>query len=304
MNKKQFARILLALLVCISLLVSVCLLAGADFGDFAGDGDYGGGDYGGGFDFGGGDDYSYSSDYSSDGDGFGGFISIAIVVIIILVFVIKGKITGNKSHQSNSQAPGAQRTQVSALLPMSQYSQLDANFSEAELTQKLANLYVQMQQCWTAKDISSLRPYFADSIFAQMFRQLDQHRRNKRTNYVERIAVLGVTLKGYRQQGGNDYIIAEIRARITDYTLSDVTGELLSGNRNAEKIMTYEYELMRPTGKITVPETQCAVTNCPNCGAPVNINRTAKCPYCDSIITVENNNFVINSIRGISQQTL
>ena len=42
---------------------------------------------------------------------------------------------------------------------------------------------------------------------------------------------------------------------------------------------------------------------CPNCGAPVNINQTAKCEYCDSVITVENHDFVLSSIRGLAQRT-
>jgi len=43
--------------------------------------------------------------------------------------------------------------------------------------------------------------------------------------------------------------------------------------------------------------------NCPNCGAPVEINASAKCPYCGSVITLEEHDFALNAIRAISQQT-
>lgn len=68
--------------------------------------------------------------------------------------------------------------------------------------------------------------------------------------------------------------------------------------------MTYEYDLIRPSGKTSGAEGDTHITNCPNCGAPLNINRTAKCPYCDSILTVDHESFVINHIKGISQKTL
>lgn len=298
MNRQKFLRVLAVLMLVICLLVSVSTLAGADFGDFGGDGDYGGGDDGG--DFGGwDDDYSSRSyDDSSSGEDSSLGILIAVVLIGVIVFV--------EMRRQKKQAPGTANaaTDADGLTAMEHYISLDPNFSEAELTAKLSNLYVQMQQGWTAKDISSLRPYFTDAYFAQMERQLDEHKRSKRTNHIDRIAVLYVKLLGYRQQGDNDEIIAQLQSRIVDYTVSDDTGALLSGSKTAEKLMTYEYTLMRPAGQKTVPETEVAVTNCPNCGAPVNINRTAKCPFCDSIITVNNQNFVISSIRGIAQKTL
>ena len=42
---------------------------------------------------------------------------------------------------------------------------------------------------------------------------------------------------------------------------------------------------------------------CPNCGAPVEINASAKCPYCGSVITLEEHGFALNAIRAISQET-
>ena len=49
-------------------------------------------------------------------------------------------------------------------------------------------------------------------------------------------------------------------------------------------------------------EVEMKAVNCPNCGAPVEINKTARCPYCGSN-TTENDEFVINTIKGVSQRT-
>ena len=43
--------------------------------------------------------------------------------------------------------------------------------------------------------------------------------------------------------------------------------------------------------------------NCPHCGAPLEINASAKCPYCGSVITLEEHGFALNAIRAISQET-
>lgn len=311
---------------------------GADFGDFSGTSDYdfggsdwdsddsydsgsydyGGSSYGGGY-----TDYGYSGGYGGgygggyyDGPGFGfggSIMMIALVWIILLVVIYimwrKGK-NGTRSTGSVNQRPVTYtdrsqsiRTKDSELTPMSQYKALDPQFDANRLSEKVGNWYVQMQAAWTQKDLSQLRPYFSDALYAQMERQVQQYVTNHRTNYVENISVLGVQLRGYRQTGGVDEIIADVTTRITDYTVDDRTGEVIKGSKTAEKFMTYEYSLTRTTGEVTQEQEEMTTITCPHCAAPVNINESAQCPYCGSVLTVATHGWVISGIKGISQQT-
>ena len=295
--KKNFVRILLALTLCVCLVFAMTQLSVADFGGFAGDTDYGGGDWGGGY-----DDYDYDYDYggSSGGGGSGGPFTYVIIAIVIIIFIVSSKRKGGKNGGTPVRVNTAP---MPALKPIEQYNQLDPNFDAAKLTQKISNLYVQMQQGWQEKDIESLRPYFTDTLYSQMDRQLDALRRNGQTNYVERIAVLGVTLNGFCQSDGNDHIYATLNTRIVDYTVSDSDGRLISGSKTAEKFMTYRWHLVRPSGQTTASEDGVQSVECPNCAAPLSINQSAKCPYCGSVVTVEEHDFVLTDIQGISQRT-
>ena len=42
---------------------------------------------------------------------------------------------------------------------------------------------------------------------------------------------------------------------------------------------------------------------CPNCGAPLDLNATAKCQYCGAVIQSADFDWVLKTIKGISQQT-
>ena len=303
MNKKGLTRIL-ALLLCLTVIFALTLYAGADFGDFAGDNDYGGGsDYGSDYDYG-----SYDSSYDySDGDGSSDGLTPYVIGVIVACIVIgylianaSGKRKKNTNATRTMPAGGAQHR---SLRPISEYMQYDPAFDSAAMTEKLSNLYVQMQNAWQSKDISSLQPYLSGALYGQMDRQLDAMRKSRRTNYIERIAVLSVDLKGFYQDGGRDHIVAELRTRIVDYTLSDEDGSLISGNRTAEKFMTYEWQLSRTTGLTTQKEPEMQNISCPNCGAPLSVNESAKCPYCGTVVTLESKSFVIDSMRGISQRT-
>ena len=309
--KKGFAILLAALLLCVLLLPASSI---ADLGDFSGGSDFGGGSDWGGSDWGGSSwsssDWSDSDSDSSGGIGIfplfcggsGGFWGFAL--LIALIFLVMMTTSMRKRKPGASAVPGAARTPDSKLTPIARYPELDPNFSEEKMKEQLSNLYIKMQDCCTARDVEPIRPYFADSLYQQFDRQVKKHRAQHITNYVERIAVLDVTLRGYYQENGSDVIVAELYTRITDYTLNDDTGALVAGDRNAEKFMTYEYLLSRPTGKITDPEhAGVSERHCPNCGAPLSVNESIKCPYCGSVLTFSDHEWTVHAIKGIRQQT-
>lgn len=305
MKRKAILVLIFALSLCLCLFP---VATSADFGDFSGDSDYGS-DWSSSdwssdsSSWDSGSSWSSSDSYStsSDGDSDAGFLT---TVIVFAVIVLIGVVMSRSKTKNKSVPEGATRTAQESLRPMNEYVQLDPKFDATAFGEKLGNLYVQMQNCWQAKNIESVRPYFTDALYQQMDRQLDALRRNGYTNYVERISVLGVNLRGFRQSDGEDHIIAEIRTRIVDYTLNDKTGELVKGDKKKEKFLTYEWELTRASGRTTGAAEEMTVVNCPNCGAPLSINATAKCPYCDSVVTVDAHDWAISAIRGIAQRTV
>ena len=300
--KQTWFKRLLALALCVMLVLIAALPAGADFGDYSGDSDFGDSS-----DWSSSDSSWDSSDWDSDSyadssDGGTLGLSFWVIGIILMVAFVSTNVGGKKKRKAGggvSWSAAANRK----LKPMSEYTQLDEAFDETELTSKLSNLYVQMQDCWQKKDISPIRPYCTDAFFTQMDNQLQRKKQKGQTNYVERIAVLSVDLRGWCQEGGNDVLVARLKTRIVDYTLDDATGSLVSGDRNKEKFMTYEWDLVRPTGTKTEAGGNMQAVSCPHCGAPLEINASAKCPYCGSVITLEEHGFALNAIRAISQET-
>ena len=307
-----------------------CILAApissrADFGDFGGNSDFGGS--GGGYDSGGwssGDDWSSGGTtiipiFTGDSDNS---ILGTIIWVVLIGLVIYALIKKRKGASNGPVAAGATETSAAELMSIADYkANVDSSFDEAAFTEKLSNLYVQMQNCWTDKNIEPLRPYFTDAYFTQMERQVQAYIRERKTNYVEKIAVLGVELRGCKQVGSDYHMIAKVQTRITDYTLDDASGALLSGSKTAEKFMVYEWDLCKRgaassygtwDGASTAADsgydgkTESASggrTTCPACGAPLDINASARCAYCGSVIASSTFDWAICTIKGISQRT-
>ena len=84
---------------------------------------------------------------------------------------------------------------------------------------------------------SGMRPYMTDGLYTQFDRQLDELRQHGQTNFVDRIAVLGVALSGWKSDETSESVIAIVSTRIVDYTVDDRSGELVTGSKSVEKFM-------------------------------------------------------------------
>lgn len=293
-------------------LAAVCLAAGllrlpamADAGNFSGGSSYGGGSsysggYSGGSSYGGGS-FVVFGDNGSGGNGSAVIVAVVVILLIVVRIVRQNQLNGMTSTGSYTPEPENDRN---GLAPISTLRESDPNFSEQALREKLSNLYVQMQDAWQKKDFEPMRPYMTDGLYTQFDRQLDELRKNGQTNFVDRIAVLGVSFSGWRSDEASESILALVSARIVDYTVDDKSGKLVSGSRSVEKFMTYEWTLQRAKGKKTAApgETATSAKQCPNCGAPLDMNESARCPYCGSVVTARDFDWAISEIRGISQR--
>lgn len=296
-------KILIILITTITVLslTGICASAGVfgplDFGDFGGGADYGGGGGGGG-DYGGGDGDNWYWFGTSDGEADVGTIIAVVVAIVIFAVIFSSK--GKNKPVTN--VPTA--TSASALKPMESYKELDPNFSSADMEAKISNVFIRLQAAWMKRDLTDVRTCLTDEFYAQTDLQLDAYRIKKQTNVIERIAVLGVSLTGWDQNDKNDMIIARVSARMADYVTDDATGEVVRGSRTADRFMEYEWTLVRTKGRKTGVDDEKERKNCPYCGAPLDINRSAKCEYCGNIVSTNDYDWCLASIKGLSQRTV
>lgn len=302
------------LLLLISILLVITLLplsAFADAGNFAGGSDWD-------FDFGGsswdsGSDWS-SSDWDDDSDwdndytdtifigslfgggsgGGGGFVWI-IIAIVVVVFLIN-------LRKQNKKGSAARSRRVPNNASIQQLLQNDPNFSIQKFSEDASNLYVRLQNAWQAKDLAPVRKDMTDNLYAQFERQLQPYIQNNQTNHVDNIAVLRSELMNYTQDQENDIITLDLHTRIIDYVTDDTTGQLIRGSMSRELFMGYEYTFIRTKG-VKTGQTVNTDSTCPSCGAPLDINHSGRCPYCDSVLSRSEYTWALTSVKGLYQRS-
>ena len=291
----------------IFLCAAVLVLAGAlfrlpaiaDAGNFSGNSSYGGGSSYSGGSYGGG--VVWGGDSNSDGGGGAAFIVAAVIILLIVARIVRQSQFNAFNTGAGSQ-PASE--DLSELEPIETLRESDPNFLPQTFKEKISNLYVQMQNAWQNKDFEPMRPYMTDGLYTQFDRQLDELRQHGQTNFVDRIAVLGVALSGWKSDETSESVVAIVSTRIVDYTVDDRSGELVTGSKSVEKFMTYEWTLTRSKGSKTAPasEKETDAKHCPSCGAPLDVNQSARCPYCGSVVYARDFDWAISAIRGLSQR--
>lgn len=283
-----------------------------DAGGFGGDNDFDfdPGDWGGGG--GGWDSDDWDSGSSSGGPiTFGGAVMALIIVGIVLFisFVQKKKGGGKRGGTGTVMPTTTQISPQQSANIANKVRAIDPFFTEAEMREKVANLYTEMQHAWEHRDWEPMRARMTDDLYSQMARQLQDLINRGYINRIERIAVMNVALKQFYQDEQHDNLTLRLTTRIVDYTIEAATGRVVSGDPNREKFMTYEWTMIRSRGvKTPAPTDESGKTevsrNCPHCGAPIDLTQSARCSYCHSLVTAPEFDWVLSNIAGIAQQTL
>jgi len=176
--------------------------------------------------------------------------------------------------------------------------QVDEMFSEEKFLAYTKDLFVKLQNSWTARDWDSMRPFESQELFAQHQTQVQGYIDTNRINIMDRIAVNFAYLYKFRQDGDKEILEVALKSTMKDYIIDATTKEVLEGNKTQDRITTYKMTFERKKGVKTKEGTNdINTTYCPNCGAPTQITSSGKCNYCGSVITTGDYGWVLSGLE-------
>lgn len=304
MKKKAFA-ILAVIIAILCLCLSVAAFDGNDYGG-GGGGDWGGGDWGGN-DWG--DDYSYSSSGSGSG-GFIGFPSAVVVIIVVIVIMVISKKKGNGNSMGNVvPGQGSQGRFVQLPNRNDQIQEIlrkkDPNFSADDFVAYSKQVFIDIENAWCARDLSSVRPVMHQNLYNTTQQQVEGKKRDKVVPHLESIAINTAYLTSFVRDKDYEYLTVYLNARMIDYQTDETTGNILKGDRTTRWDMRYKMKYIRTTGTLTKDKTENTHGyNCPNCGAPLEITSSGECPYCGSVVSTGDYSWVLADFTTIRNDTV
>ena len=233
-----------------------------------------------------------------------GMIVLVILIVIVLIRRKKAKTQASDPTFINRQVNNEANNEVTPdYSPMvaAQIQEIDPAFSSDKFVGFAREVFMTIQQAWTAKDWKPIRPFESETLFNQHKQQLDEYIRLGKTNVVEKIGIKHCSLHSFLQDGDKEVLTVWLNAVMRDYVIDDATKKVLESDPNRDWYMRYEMVFNRKTGVKTDPGRKGnAITNCPNCGAPTEITSSGQCPYCGSVVTNGEHDWVLTDIHSRS----
>lgn len=274
---------------------------------FHGGGYYGGGGYGGG----------------GGGSIFG--LIIVLLVVALVIFFVMGKASRGRrrsrgeDYQSFDQQPptwsGDDRPAMASvsgdLFPGSQVpatanpekglsaiTEKDPNFNRDEFISLIERAFFLVQEAWCDRKPELSRRVMADGIWNQHRSQIEGYVNSHTHNVMDGLAVGSVTITDAHTDGRYDTIKTRIIATSADYTVDDTSGKVVSGHKDVEPWQE-DWTWQRSSSARTPADGGTLTRNCPNCGAPLDVNLSGECKYCKAPVMSGQYDWVLTRIDQV-----
>lgn len=250
-------------------------------------------------------DWGDSSEYDSSSGETNGFLVFLVVfafIFILIIFSNENRSTNNSARYGTSRYDELKPNIEDRFEPQykifERIKENDPNFSKEVFLSFASEVFVKLQNAWTARDWKPIRVLESNELFNQHSNQLQQYIDNNKINVVERVCVKNTCLKDYRVEGDKEIIEVYLMSSMQDYIIDATTKELLQGDKNRIWNMNYVLTFARKKGiKTKIGAKTYITTNCPNCGAPTEVTTAGQCEYCGSVIITEDHDFVLIDLK-------
>lgn len=270
-------------------------------------------DYGGGGDWGGGGGYDYdsgSSYYSSSGSGDFSIGSVIVLVIIVVVIIIINKNKSKNSANTPTVRNGMGNQGMNVVLPdrTAQIEQIikssDPNFSGSDFITFSKNVFIDIENAWCKRDLTSVRPVMHQNLYNTTEKQVQAKIEQGVVYHYESIAIDTAYLTSFVRDNQFEYLTTYLSARMIDYQVDEKTGNIIKGDKTTRWAMRYKLKFVRTVGVKTKEETDKASGhNCPNCGAPLEMSSSGICEYCGSTVTTGEYSWVLTEFTAVRNDT-
>ena len=211
------------------------------------------------------------------------YIGIPLVVLVVAAFIFGGKRTndgrrGNVIRRSNMAMGELQRRSA-----VDDLRSDDPAFDEQQFYDRVNRAFVQIQDAWSQQDLSGVRAFISDGIYERFSLQSMEQRDFGYRPSVSNVVIHQMLLAQVNRDDFFDLVTIRINASCIAYRVSLDTGQYVSGNRKTETFVEY-WTFLRRRGVETKDRPGLIEGNCPNCGTEIELNQSAKCQSCDSLL--------------------
>lgn len=170
----------------------------------------------------------------------------------------------------------------------------DPGTSWPSLSARIGLTFNEFQIAWASRDLARMRPLMSDALFSTQRFWIEEYKRQGLRNITENAQIAHLELANVTQDAFYDAVTVRLYASSLDYTVSDATNQIVSGNRSQPRRYTEYWTMIRGRGAKGPPRMEKV---CPHCGGPLNVSMVGNCTYCNVKVTSGKFDWVLSRIE-------
>ena len=175
---------------------------------------------------------------------------------------------------------------------MNELINLDPTFTESSFKTKVDNIFVMLHMALMTDNMKRVDHFINDSVYNEFNNRLSTLNSNNERQMFDELNVKSTEIIGVEITDTKYIVTVRIISRYMDYVVDKTTLKFKRGNNTSsverEKIIVFE--------KLRSAKVQGVVRFCPNCGHPMDVNKSGYCEFCHSTYNQENYDYILTSI--------
>jgi len=217
-------------------------------------------------------------------------IGIPVLIIAILLYIkfqnqsgvdLSGGGGGGFTPMNRPSAP-LRGPQLEAALASIRTN--DTAFDPYAFFERVRPAFVKIQLAWWRQDLTEVRAFISDGVHERFLLQLAEQRDAGWRDHLDNIRVNAIDIAQIESDGVYDVVFLRIAASAVDFRESISTGQRLSGSNAPENFVEIWSFVRRRGARTRSGTTGLMEGNCPNCGAPIEMNQSANCTHCKALL--------------------
>jgi predicted lipid-binding transport protein (Tim44 family) len=175
--------------------------------------------------------------------------------------------------------------------------QRDPAFDEAGFLNGVATSFNLVQRAWCEQLPAESRKVMADGIWLRHRTQIEEMAAAGKKNVLEDLHIGRSELIGCVTDADSDSITVRIHAYSRDYDVANDSGKIVRGDR-VMRLWTEDWTFTRSSSAVTKAGSGTR-QNCPNCGAPLDLDAAGTCAYCRQLVMAGAYDWVLSRIEQV-----
>ena len=223
---------------------------------------------------------SYSSSGSSSGSSEGGFagVIIWIIIVVIIIYFSSRRNATVKVPEAKLQSNATAIAKLKELIP---------GFDDKKFLQDGYKIFLDVEDAWMNFELDKVKDVITDEMFNMYESQLSSMEIKGEQNIMNGFNLKDCAITNVVDQNDNIEVTTKYIIEFYDYIIEKESGKVLRGSKVNKLRMYYDFTFV-------MKNTDEKIEHCPNCGAPVEVNASGVCPYCNSKIVGENTSWVMS----------